>query len=150
MDPKTRPGTHANEALDVVRRYYDAVNAERPDPDVYGALLAEGFTDNDRPEAARPDMSDRAVVLDNFARLERAFAGAVHRVNFLEPIGVDRAVVHWTFEGRHEAPYFDVPASGRPVSINGIDIWRAADGKLVEQWHVENLRSLFAQIAPTE
>lgn len=111
----------ANEAVDVVRRYYAAVNAERPGPDVYGALLAKGFVDNDRPKAAPSDMPDRAVVIENFTRLEKAFTDAVHRVGFLEPLGTDRAIVYWTFEGRHEGPYFDVPASGREVSINGID-----------------------------
>lgn len=140
----------ANEAADLVRQFYTAVDAERPDPAVYGAMLAEGFVDNDRPQTAPPGVPDRAVILGLFAELEQAFPDAIHRLDIVEPIGTDRAVVYWTFEGRHKGPFFGVPASGRDVSINGVDIFRAADGKIVEQWHIEELQSLFAQIAPAE
>ena len=140
----------ANNAADLIREFYTAVDADRPDPDVYGAMLAEGFVDNDRPGIAPPEVADRDVTLALFAELEQAFPDAVHRLDILEPIGIDRAVIYWTFEGTHTGPFFGTPASGREVSINGVDIFRAEGGKFVEQWHVEELQSLFAQIAPVE
>lgn len=140
----------ANEAADLVRQFYTAVDAEKADPTVYGAMLPDGFKDNDRPTIAPEGVPDRDVILGLFAELEQAFPNATHTLDILEPIGTDRAVVYWTFKGTHEGPFFGVPASGRDVSINGVDIFRAKDGKLVEQWHVEELQSLFAQIAAAE
>jgi predicted ester cyclase len=58
------------------------------------------------------------------------------------------AMVYWTFEGTNSGTLFGAPASGNEVSINGVDIFRVADGQFVEQWHVEELMSLFQQIAP--
>jgi predicted ester cyclase len=114
----------ANEAADLIRQFYMAVDADNPDPAVYDAMLAEDFIDNDRPQIAPSGVADRDVTLALFAELEQAFPDAVHRIDILEPIGTDRAVVYWTFEGRHEGSFFGAPASGREVSINGIDIFR--------------------------
>jgi hypothetical protein len=140
----------ANDAAGLIRQFYAAVDADRPDPAVYGAMLAQDFVDNDRPGIAPPEVSDRDVTLALFAELEQAFPDAVHRFDILEPIGIDHALVYWTFEGTHTGPFFGTPASGREVSINGVDIFRTEGGKFVEQWHVEELQSLFAQIAAAE
>lgn len=140
----------ANEVADLIRDFYAAVDAEQPDPAAYGAMIAEGFVDNDRPETAPEGATDREVILGLFAELEQGFPDAVHTLDILEPIGADRAIVYWTFEGRHDGPFFGIPASGRNISINGVDIFRVEDGAFVEQWHVEELYSLFAQIAPAE
>ena len=138
---------HAEGPAQLVRDFYAAVDAEVPDPAVYGALLAEGFVDQDRPAAFPADMPDRDVTLGLLAELERGFPDATHSLDILEPVGTDRAVVYWTFRGRHDGPFFGVPASGRQVEINGVDIFRVVDGRFVEQWHVEELQALFAQIA---
>src|SRR4029077_9078040 len=46
----------------------------------------------------------------------------------------DRVVVRWTSWGTHKGNLLGVPASGRPVKITGIDIFRVKDGKLAELW----------------
>lgn len=138
----------ANEAADLIRAFYAAVDANDPDPAIYGAMLADGFVDNDRPGIAPPEVADRDVTLALFAELEQAFPDSVHRLDILEPIGADRAVVYWTFEGTQTGPFFGILATGRTISINGVVIFRVEDAKFVEQWHVEELHSLFGQIAP--
>jgi predicted ester cyclase len=47
----------------------------------------------------------------------------------------DLVVSHWTLTGTHTGgPFYDVPPSGKPVTINGTAILRMRDGKVVEHW----------------
>jgi len=47
----------------------------------------------------------------------------------------DLVVSNWTVKGTHTGtPFFDVPPSGQPVTINGTAILRIHDGQIVEHW----------------
>jgi predicted ester cyclase len=47
----------------------------------------------------------------------------------------DLVVSNWTITGTHTGePFYDVPASGQPVEINGTGILRIRDGLIVEHW----------------
>jgi steroid delta-isomerase-like uncharacterized protein len=47
----------------------------------------------------------------------------------------DLVVSNWTVKGTHTGTaFFDVPASGQPVTINGTAILRIRDGQIVEHW----------------
>jgi len=47
----------------------------------------------------------------------------------------DLVVSNWTVKGTHTGtPFYDVPTSGQPVTINGTAILRIRDGKIVEHW----------------
>jgi predicted ester cyclase len=47
----------------------------------------------------------------------------------------DIVVSNWTVQGTHTgAPFYDVPPSGNPVTINGTGILRLRDGLIVEHW----------------
>jgi hypothetical protein len=63
-----------------------------------------------------------------------AFPDMKFSVNLLVESG-DLIVSNWTIQGTHTgAPFFGVPASGKPVTINGTAILRMRDGKVVEHW----------------
>jgi steroid delta-isomerase-like uncharacterized protein len=47
----------------------------------------------------------------------------------------DLVVSNWTVKGTHTgAAFYDLPASGKPVEINGTAILRIRDGQIVEHW----------------
>jgi steroid delta-isomerase-like uncharacterized protein len=47
----------------------------------------------------------------------------------------DLVVSNWTVKGTHTGTaFYDVPASGDPVEINGTAILRIRDGQIVEHW----------------
>ncbi len=47
----------------------------------------------------------------------------------------DLVVSNWTVKGTHTGtPFYDVPPSGQPVTINGTAILRIRDGQIVEHW----------------
>jgi steroid delta-isomerase-like uncharacterized protein len=52
----------------------------------------------------------------------------------------DRVVTRWTARGTHRGEFQSVPATGRKIRLEGTDIDRMADGKVVECWaHVDEL-----------
>lgn len=58
----------------------------------------------------------------------------------------DTVVVRSTVRGTHTGPFIGIPPTGKPVEFAAIDIWRVADGQLVEVWHVEQLLTLLIQL----
>ena len=45
-----------------------------------------------------------------------------------------KVVARWTFNGTHTGPLRNMPATGKRVTVTGIDIFRIEDGKIVEEW----------------
>lgn len=58
----------------------------------------------------------------------------------------DKVCVRFVERGTHEGTFVGVPATGKPVEFYGIGIYRVADGKLVEEWFVDDSRAIFEQI----
>jgi predicted ester cyclase len=138
----------ANDAADVIAAFYATADRTSAPTDDLSMFFADNFVDHDRPVAAPDGVPDRAIALNLFSELKTGFPDGNHRLDMLHPIGADMAMVYWTFEGTNSGIFFGTPASGNKVSINGVDVFRVADGQFVEQWHVEELMSLFQQIAP--
>lgn len=46
----------------------------------------------------------------------------------------DVVVESFTASGTHEAEFMGVPPTGRTVTLRGINIFRIADGRIVEAW----------------
>ena len=46
----------------------------------------------------------------------------------------DVVVERFTASGTHEAEFMGVPPTGRTVALRGINIFRIADGQIVEAW----------------
>jgi steroid delta-isomerase-like uncharacterized protein len=58
----------------------------------------------------------------------------------------DRVVGRFTYRGTHTGALMGIPASGRPVEMRSIDIWRVDRGQFVEHWDELNLMQLFQQM----
>jgi predicted ester cyclase len=50
----------------------------------------------------------------------------------------------WTMTGTHAGPLelLGLPPTGRPVTMSGQEIFRAAGGVFVEVWHLEDIGAL--------
>jgi predicted ester cyclase len=57
-------------------------------------------------------------------------------------------VGRWTMTGTNtgSVDLFGLPPTGRPVAMTGQEIFRAADGKLAEVWHQEDLPGMLRQL----
>lgn len=58
----------------------------------------------------------------------------------------NKAVSSFTLTGTHKADYMDIPATGKPVKINGMVLSRFRAGKIREEWEVLDQLGLLQQL----
>jgi steroid delta-isomerase-like uncharacterized protein len=61
-------------------------------------------------------------------------------------ISGDGVVGRFIYRGTHTGNFVGIPASGIPVEMRSIDIWRVQNGMFVEHWDELNLMQMFQQI----
>ena len=126
-----------NDIKHVYQQLADAVN--RRDLDaldaIYDPKLINHGADPDEPSGAY-----------HFKRVFRDLVAACPdlRVVVEDQIAEgDKVVVRWSDIGTHTgAPLLGVPATGKPILLTGIDILRVHNGKIVERWAENDMRSL--------
>lgn len=106
------------------------------DYDAVYEYFAEKFmshvTERVVPERVGTDI--RGHEQDFWENAKRAFPDMKFEVNLVLESG-EHIVSNWTLSGTHSGgAYYDVPPSGRFVTINGTAILRFEDGKVVEHW----------------
>lgn len=52
----------------------------------------------------------------------------------------------FTARGVHKGNFMDLPATGKPITMTGIEIFRIKDGKIIELWGEANLLGLMQQL----
>ena len=60
----------------------------------------------------------------------------------------DKVTTRKSFHATHQAEFFGIPASGKNVVMDIIDIVRLRDGKFVEHWNVLDWQSVVMQLQP--
>jgi predicted ester cyclase len=58
----------------------------------------------------------------------------------------DKITARLLFTGTHKGEFMGHPATGKPVKFFAIDILRIRNGKIVEDWHLEDNLTLFEQL----
>jgi steroid delta-isomerase-like uncharacterized protein len=58
----------------------------------------------------------------------------------------DQVAGRFTYRATHRGEFLGIPASGNPVEMRSIDIWRVEDGKLVEHWDELNTLEFMQQM----
>jgi steroid delta-isomerase-like uncharacterized protein len=61
----------------------------------------------------------------------------------------DRVAVRWTLRGSHEGPFNGIAATGKPVTLSGINIYRLAGGKIKENHESVDVYGLLMQLGAT-
>ena len=46
----------------------------------------------------------------------------------------DLVATHWTMTGSHEAELFGIPPTGRTVTVEGLNMYRLAGGRITDVW----------------
>jgi len=55
----------------------------------------------------------------------------------------DKVTKIWTAHGTHKGELMGIPATGKPIAVKGIEVFRLADGKIAELWaSMDNLGML--------
>jgi predicted ester cyclase len=63
----------------------------------------------------------------------------------------DLVTGRWTMTGTNTGPlaFFDLPPTGRPVTMTGQEIFRVDDGRVREIWHVEDIGTMLDHLGLT-
>ena len=75
----------------------------------------------------------------------QAFAGLHTKTEMLVAEG-DKVVEYFTTTGKHTGEFLGIPATGRDTSVQGMSIFRIANGKVVEHWGVNDGLALLVQL----
>jgi steroid delta-isomerase-like uncharacterized protein len=58
----------------------------------------------------------------------------------------NNVVARFTARGIHKGNFMGLPATGKPITMTGIEIFRVKDGKITELWGEVNLLGLMQQL----
>ncbi len=124
-----------------VRRLYDLLNAR--DIDAFGDLLADDFVEHEELPGEDPT---REGVKAFFRMQIAAFPDlAMTPQDVID--GGDKVVARVRFTGTHRGEFMGMPATGRSVDVQVIDIMRCADDGLVhEHWGVFDAMEMMRQL----
>jgi steroid delta-isomerase-like uncharacterized protein len=127
-------GDAMSENLRLLGKYSAAM--ESGDGEAVYEFFSDDFhshvTDRVAPERSGTDLRGEEQIWWQQAR--SAFPDMTFTVDLLIESD-DLVVSNWTVSGTHTGtPFYDLPASGVPVTINGTAIVRIRDGQIVEHW----------------
>ncbi len=130
----------SEESKVIVGRYFEAVNQHNLD--ALDEIFAADYIDH----AAPPDQPPGPEGLKQFfAMMESGFPD--FRVTLEDTIAEgDSVAVRFTFHGTHQGEFMDIPPTGKPVTMSGIDIMRIKDGKITELWGQEDMLGMMQQL----
>ena len=126
---------------DVIRRLV-ADGWGKGDMAVVDALIGPGFVNHAAEIGGEPGA---AGFKDQVRDFRAAFPDGHTQIDDLIAED-DKVVLRWTDGGTHRAPFLGVAPTGKRVTFTGIDVYRLADGKIVEFWCSEDLLGLMEQL----
>jgi len=131
----------AEENKALVRRYVEEF-VDRSNFDLSDEIFAPNFL---RYDADPDQMSGVEDLKHFFAMLHSGFPGFQSTIEDLFAEG-DKVVLRFTFHGTHQGEFMGIGPTGKQVTMAGIDIFRIADGKIVELWNQEDVLGMMQQL----
>jgi predicted ester cyclase len=129
------------------------------DPSILAARRYDTFWQTGDPAMARaalaPDFMDRALPsgrpqgIEGPLQASKGFLGAVSDLKVEIPqmiVAGDRVVVHLHFHGHFTGTFKGNQGKGQPVDFIATDIYRIAEGRIAENWHLEDNLTFLMQI----
>ena len=124
-----------------IQRLYDLINAG--DIDGFSRQLADDFVEREEIPGLPPTKDG---VVQYFRIMLAAFPDMRMYVQDSFASG-DKAVARLRISGTHQGEFMGIPATGKPVSVNLIDITRFGDDGLArEHWGVADQLALMQQL----
>ena len=136
--------TELNKA--VIGRFVEEVQNGK-DFAVYDELNDPEFVNLSSPPGIPPDREGGKIFLSAFLN---AFPDSRFTIDDMIAEG-DRVATKKTFTGTHTADFGEIPATGRRVTLQYVDIMRLRNGRIVEHWLSMDQLSFLQQlgVAPT-
>jgi steroid delta-isomerase-like uncharacterized protein len=113
----------------VVSRFLEEV-MNKGNQAVGDQLVATGFVDHSPMPGFSPDATGFKKGL---AAVRAAIPDMKYTIEDIIAEG-DKVVARWRASGTHKGEMFGIPPTGKSTTVTGMDIFRVANGKLVEFW----------------
>ncbi len=129
---------------EIARRAYQVISDGSRSGDFSGldALVASDVRDHNSEPGQGPGLQG---VKDWFSSIGSAFPDLQIAVEDLIAEG-DKVVARAMFRGTHSADFQGIPATGKQVSMQVIDILRIENGKIVERWGLSDQMGMMQQL----
>ena len=140
-DALASPLLNERQALDMVERYYEALNA-RDDALFQDLVDEEWFVHGESPSRPTRDVEGYLAEIDVYKEGIPDIQFAIDSLHFAD----DVVTVIGTLTGTHTGEMFGYPATGREVEFSAIAVHRIDDGGIVESWQMPDRLTLVEQI----
>ncbi len=132
----------ADENKALVRRYAQELLNQK-NLDLFEEMFAPDFVQY----GAAPDQASGVEDLKRFfVMLRSGFPDFQVTIEDIFAGEGKKVVLRFTFHGTHEGEFTGFAPTGKQVTMAGIDIFRIADGKIVELWNQEDVLGMMQQI----
>jgi ketosteroid isomerase-like protein len=125
---------------EIVRR---ALEDSWQDPGVFDELISSDYIGYD-PALPEPIRGPQGAK-DNFKQYSDAFEGAQITVKD-QIVEGDVVATRWEGRGRHTGELMGVPPTGKEVIVDGLNLTRLRDGKIIEEWSNWDTLGMLQQI----
>jgi steroid delta-isomerase-like uncharacterized protein len=105
-------------------------------------LVSENIVDHSAPPVARPG---RSGVLDAVAMFREGFPDMQISADRIVAEG-ESVAVHGRMKGTNTGPMMGRPPTGKPADVGYMDMYRIANGQIMEVWHVEDIAGMLVQL----
>jgi steroid delta-isomerase-like uncharacterized protein len=127
----------------IVRRFIDEVFvAQRQD--AVETLLADDFVGH----TWGPKPVDRGFVRDALTRVRAGLSDVSMTVEDTVA-DADRVAVRLTSRARHSGEFMGMAPTGKTYEIEEMHLFRIADGRIAEHWHVADIAGMLRQLGAT-
>lgn len=125
----------------VIQRFVEEVQNQR-NWDVYDELNDPSFVNYSSPPGVPNDREGGKLYLGGFLN---AFPDARFTIDDMIAED-DQVVTKKTFTGTHKDEFFGIPATGKQVTLQFVDIMRLQDGRITEHWLCMDQLSFMQQL----
>jgi steroid delta-isomerase-like uncharacterized protein len=135
-------GAEAHRAF--AARYVDAINRAFATGDTAAleACFAPGYVEHVREQGPDPGVGGLLAVVRAIRAAVPDARGVVEDVL----VDGDRVALRHAHHGTHTGPFLGLPPTGTRFAFQGIEIFRLADGRIAESWHVDDNLRLMQQL----
>jgi predicted ester cyclase len=128
----------------IIRRYYhDLFCAEKMDVSVIDQYTVDGFVAHDLRLAQEGRQGYKRFI----SMLATSFSDMHHLVIRDIFSSSDKVVARWSWTGKHSAEFMGIPATNRPVTLKGIDIFQLTEEKISNLWQEIDFLGILQQIS---
>jgi predicted ester cyclase len=133
-------GVDSAAVLLAARRYAAFWNSG--DESLAAAALAPGFIDRTLPPGRSQGPGGPLEASKVFRAAVPDLTAAIEDI----VVADDRAAVHYRFRGRFTGRFGDVQGQGQTVDFQAFDLYRVRDGRITDNWHLEDNLILLRQL----